>query len=420
MSDYKDVKDFFDKNIKIKIDKKLINELRMFRLRWSTKSDEYIEFLGSNLTGVHSIRFSTLDDNMLMNDIFLINDIDKLQKDFYNVKGIEKRFKVGANVIYHLLVYVTRRILKDNSLNKDLKETGMKEAILIMEYKMFASLYAHYFKYNVEENIAVTVYEKLSYKFILKRLNSWGELFNYRTDDVLDKQSPTYSKILRYTTEDAVRAVTAIQTKIRAGLLTIYGVLIEVKNNKEYITGDGLTYIGGDNNEKQIKDVGGSSSDYTNNIRQIKYSAPDFVDNDIVTIVNNIYDTLDKDILHDLLISMCNETLHKKIKIKLKRYKKEKDHYDAVLVDILSISFEYLQRLNINISDRSNIPESLVLLKNYWSSSKVNNKKMDDIKRYLRDMTIVLSGRKTKWVVTTLVLSFTLYVYLRSLKKNNN
>lgn len=415
---YKDVKDFFDKNLKVNINDKLVHDLKMFRIQWSTKSDEYMEFLGSNLTGVHTIRFSTLDDNKLMEDILLIDNIDKLQKDFYNVPGVLAKYKVGANVIYHALVYITRRILKSN-IDKELKHTGMREAILILEYKMFSSLYSHYFKYNVEENIAVTVYEKLSYKFILKRLNSWGELFNYRADDVLDKNSVTYAKLLRYTTEDAIRTVTAIQTKIRAGLLTIYGVLIEVKNSKQYITGDGLTYVGGDNNEKQIKDVGSTTASYSNNIRQIKYSPPDFVDRDIVNIVHDMYDTVDIDIFNKLLISMCDEKLHKKIKIKLKRYKNNVDHYDSVLEDILSISFEYLQRLNINISDRSNIPESLTLLKNYWSSSKVKNEKMDDIKRYLRDMALVLTGRRTKWLITTLVLSFTLYVYLRSMKKNN-
>jgi len=415
---YKDVKEFFEKNLQVKIDKKLINELKMFRLQWVTKSDEYIEFMGSNLTGVHSIRFSTLDDNKLMNDIFLIEDITKLQKDFYNVKGIEKKFKVGGNVIYHLLTYVTRYLIKDKTLDKDIRELGMRESVYILQYKMFSSLYWRYFQYNVDEHIAVTVYERLSYKFILKRLNSWGEVFSYRVDQNLDKKWTYYPKYLRYTTEDAIRIVTGVQSKTRANLQMIYKVLIEVVQNKEFITGDGLTYTGGENNEKQIKDVGGSSNNYINNISKIKYSQPDFIDRDLITITTNIFNNkIDNDILFKFLKNMSNESLHRKIKIRLKRYKNDKDGYDKVLQDILSISFEYLQKININISDRSNIPEALMALKNFWSGSKAETQKMKDIKQYLKNMIVITTGRKTVWLVITLALCFILYVFIRSMKK---
>lgn len=95
MGKYKDVDDFFKKNLKVKIDKNLIHELKMFRLKWSTKGDDYIDFLGSNLTGVYKVRFSSLDDNFLMNDVLLIDDISKLQDDFYSVPGILKKYKIG-------------------------------------------------------------------------------------------------------------------------------------------------------------------------------------------------------------------------------------------------------------------------------------------------------------------------------------
>jgi hypothetical protein len=86
---YEDVKSFFNYWLKdIRFDKSLLNRLTTFRLQWSTKSDDYIDFLGSNLIGVHEIRFSSIDDKNLL-EIFEIDDLDTIQKDFYKVKGIK-------------------------------------------------------------------------------------------------------------------------------------------------------------------------------------------------------------------------------------------------------------------------------------------------------------------------------------------
>ena len=68
MKKYRDVLEFFNRHLPdLKPNKKLKDRLKEFRLQWSTKDDEYIEFLGSNLIGVHEIRFSALDDDRLMN-----------------------------------------------------------------------------------------------------------------------------------------------------------------------------------------------------------------------------------------------------------------------------------------------------------------------------------------------------------------
>jgi len=87
-----------------------------------------------------------------------------------------------------------------------------------------------------------------------------------------------------------------------------------------------------------------------------------------------------------------------------------------MLEDILTINIEYLQRYDINIEDRSNIPKALVMIKNYWSSSKVKNEKMTAIKKYLLNYASICTGKRTKWILVTLVIAFVLYVFLRSLK----
>ena len=403
---YNNVLEFFNSYFyKLKFDKHLIKQLRNFRLRWSTKDDEYIEFLGSNLIGVHAIRFSKLDDEALMS-IYHISDIVKFQKDFYNVEGIDKNHKIGSNVIYHTLVYTAYRFLINKELSEKDKEAGIKEACLIMEYRMFSSLYSHYFKYSVDENTALAVYEKLSHKFLIKKLGSWQDVFEYRAKDCTDKKATNRIKLLNYNTKNAELIVNDIQTKLRSLLNSIYEVLVEVVKNKSAIQTESSTYVGGEKDEKQVsfKD---NQSKYTNILQQISYNPNDFIIMDLVKVVDSLFTNTNQDLLLKMLRCMTNEE------------KNPPKQYFKIIEKVVSVSLDYLQKMNINIEDRSNIPRALVLIKNYWSGSKVKNRNIDIVKRYLQKKAKICSGKKTKWIISSLTIAFIVYLFLRMLKTSD-
>jgi len=405
MNRYKDVKSFFSYWLRdIKFDEKLFKELQNFRLSWATKTDEYVEFLGSNLLGVHNIVFSSLDDDALLS-IFKISDLKELQEDFYKVEGINKKFKIASNVIYHMLIYTAHRFITNSKLKKNVQYGGAREACLIMQYRMFSSFYYHYFKYLVDPNIAQTVYEKLSHKYLIKQLGSWQEVFDYRVKKCLEKSSPFYKRLVRLTTEDAVRIIIDIQTKLRSNVISIYKILVEVVNNKEAMNTVDATFTGGENNEKQVRDVD-SLNKYVNIMKQITYSPNDFIDHDLVTVVVSLFPNIKEDLITKFLVCMTEE-----------RINKPKNYY-PLLEKMIYINLEYLQRWNVNISDRSTIPKALVMVRNYWSSSKVKNKDMDEIKNYLRRMAKVCTGKRTSWLVNSLSIAFVTYVFLRMLKND--
>jgi len=403
---YSNVKEFFDSYFyKIKFDKHFIKKLKLFRLRWSTKDDEYIEFLGSNLVGVHSIRFSKLDDEELMS-YYGIRDIVKFQKDFYNVEGIDKNHKIGSNVIYHTLIYTAYRFLINKELKEDEKINGIREACLILQYRMFSSLYSHYFKYSVDENTALAVYERLSHKFLIKKLGSWQEVFEYRTKDCTDKNATNRNKLINYNTKNAELIITDIQTKLRSMLLTIYNVLVEVVKEKSSIQTESSTYVGGERDEKQV-----SSKDtlakYVSVIQHVAYNPNDFIDLDLVKVIDSLFNNVNQNIILKFLACMTDEK------------KNDPKHYFKILELIVSISLDYLQKMNINIEDRSNITRALILIKNYWSGSKVKSKDIDTVKRYLQKKAKICTGKRTKWIISSLTIAFICYIFLRMLKTND-
>jgi len=404
---YKDIKEFFAKNLPhLKASESLMRKLREFRLDWSTKSDDYIDFLGSKLLGVHMIRFSDLDNDKLMVDTLHIRNWKDLQEEIYLVKDMEKNFKIGSDIIYQTLAYIAHLFITDKKLNNRIKENGVREACLIMQYRMFSSLYSWYFKYSTTETIATTVYNRLSHKYLIKQLPNWQKVFEYRVENCLDKKSPNYKKLIKFTTVDAIRIVSDIQTKLREQVKQIYKILIDILEKKEVMEVENSTYTGGENNEEQIRDNTTGKFNYITNMKNIIFNRNEIIDENLIKFIDRIVPNIDETLLKNFIICVSE----------LKDEKEKKEIY-TIVEDVILISLEYLQRLNLNIEKREYIPKAITNIKNYWSSSKVTVSRMKDIKDYIKELAYQCTGKKTSWLLVSLTIGYITYIFARSLKK---
>ena len=402
---YKTIQEFFNKHAKhLEPSTKLTKQLKTFRLNWSTKSDEYMDFLGSNLLGVYNIKFSNLDDDMLMVDTLRMKNYAKLQKEIFKVKGIEVNFKIASNIIYQTLTYLIHGYTINKSMKEEDRVAGIKECCLIMQYRMFTSIHSHYFKYNVPEHIATTVYNKLSHKFLIKQLDDWQATFIYRTDNCLDTSSPTYSKFKQYTTKDTVDVISNIQTKIREQIKFIFGVLIDVIESDDTVMLDKGSFAGGDNGETMLKDSGEDLYKYISKMKNIAANSNDFIDKEVIDIVLSLYNNVKFDEVYKMLKYLSDFD------------KQNIQDVEYAVEHILLNSFTYLQRSDINIEQRENIPKALISVRFYWSSSKVTNEDVIKTKELIRKQVKKIVNKKSSWYVSTLTLVYITYVFLRALK----
>jgi len=416
-----EVEKFFDENLKhVLFTSSLVRRLKNFRLEWVIKNEDHIEFLGSNLLGVHKIIFSSQDDDKLLEDIYGITDPDKLQKELYTLKGMSKKYKVGSNLIYQLLVYTMYRFLNNDTLNSNQKEEGITTCGLIMQYRMITSIYFRYFKYPVSKAVAIETYERYSYKFGIKQKKNWQNVFIDRCKSITDKHGINRKKLERYTEEDALRIVTDIQTKLRRSIVTMYKVMLEVleeENTLKQLSDVIIDATG----EKSIADNDNVIINIKHNINNIIYRENDFINNEIVNIVLAINKNVDYDNFIKYLRYVSNKDNHKDINKKILKkldynLKEVKDPFIAIINDIININTSYLQRTGININDRSKIPNAIISIKNYWSSGIINDNRVNIIKQYLIDIGLIATGKKTKWLLSSISISFIIYLHLRSLK----
>lgn len=398
----RDIKDVMSAHIKVTDDLKSLSlEINRFNLVWIQKSDVYIEFLGSNLFGVHQIRFSENDENMLFLDV-LKTDRNLLRTDIYTLKDINKKRKVTSDETLLTLVYLMH-VYATSNLDDNAKDEAIKNLYYTFAYKVISSLYSHYFSYSVDVSIAKAVYEQLTSRFLLKKLGSWQEVFNYRSKDVR-VGGLHYKRLLNFNTIWATKIVSDMQGRIRELLKYMYPVLIKVKDQNLKVVSTSIIEEGDE--EDGIRDSTSRPDVYVNYLRSIFNKPNDFLNDDLVYLIKTVNPNVDEEKFVDTLKYITNNVIPK-----------IGDESD-VIENIVQISINYLKTKNIHNNFNNHAYDILKYMKGYWSSSSVKDPVVKRTKELVYDYALKATGKKTNWLLASISISVLMYLFLRSIYKN--
>jgi len=400
-----DIKDLFAYHlVSVKPGTELTHRLKMFRLTWSQKDSQYIEFLGSNLMGAHQIRFSTNDEDLIFIDILNV-DKNILKTDIFNLEGIDRTWKVTSNNVYLTIVYLIHAYAVSH-LSPQEKEEGIRECYYVFAYKAISSLLSYYFSFQVDIGLAKAVYERLSNRFLLKRLGNWQSVFEYRALDVLPN-GLHYPKILTLSTDDAVKIVADLQGRIRELVKNIYSVLMEVKDNNEKINSTSMINTN-DEEGDSIKDNTTRPDIYIGYIRNIFNKPNDFVNDDLVYLICSIFPKLDSVKFVDTLKYLSQNITP------------ARGSEEDFIENSINLSLQYLRSKNIVNNYNEQAYEIIKHLKGFWSSSSVKDPLVKKTKNVLFAHTKKATGKKTTWLLASISISTILYIFVRSLYRNKN
>lgn len=392
---YGSLKELFEAYHHRPFDDKLFSDIKSFRLGWAQKEDQYIEFLGGNTLGTQTIRFSIKDDEGLIVDTLNI-DMSSLNYDLSNTKGITKGRAAETNCIYQTLVYLMHGFSLSKLVNNKIREEAIKECYYIFAYKKFSSLMFNYFKFPADEAIAKVVYEKLSNKFLIKKLNNWQEVFEYRAKDVLNG-GIHYGRIKEYSTEDAIRVILDLQTKLNDMFKNIYAITIQVYNSNERIGSDTLITTIEDNEE--LKSLTNNPDRYIKYVNSIIRSKADFVKYELVQLIAAQFNKLPAKTLYDFLLTVTEFNV-KNIDL---------------LVDVSIVGMiGYLSSKGIVKDYNKHIVEVLNISKQKYSNTKYDDKDTKQIKKIL-DKEFIKLNPKASYISSQIVSSVLMYTFIRCL-----
>ena len=396
------IQDVMKAHINVTIDKEYYNKLNRYRLGWCNKSNDYTQFLGSNLTGVHVIRFSDYDEDKLFVDLLNV-DKTTLETELHNLKEVKKERNISSDVYYLTTIYMIY-LTSISRIPQELKNDIIEEHYYLLAYKMMSSLYTHYFKFPVEPSIAKAVYEKLSNHFIIKTEGSWQKVFEYRAKNDILPGGLWYKRLVKFDTNMAIKIANDLQGRLREILKFIYKVLIQVKDANSKISSSSLIESDDESGES-IKDNPNRSDTHIAYLTSIFNKTTDFVNDDLIYLINQFYKNVNV------------EHLTKTLRYMSENIELNKEKFNVVETILLN-TFEYINKKDITHEYNKHIGVILLYIKGVWSTSSVKDKDIIECKKYLNEVVKRATGIKTQWYITGIVISIAMYVFARSVYRN--
>ena len=334
------------------VDETFFKSIKEFNYTWAYKNDEHMKFLGGCTIGEQVVTFSNRDDIVFYS--MLNTSYDEIKQAIYNVSEIDKSRQVSSNPHYIFLMYLIYKTYKTNKLNDKQKKDLVSELYYTFAYRVISGRMHHYFKYPVEPDIARTVTEKLSNKFILKKLGNWNKLLEYRTKDILP--NGLHYKTLQ--TLDVVKlqkAVADLYTRLKDIFKNIYPTIIEVKNSNTIIESTSLIETDRKGDEVFVENVIYTDS-YVTYLKSVINNPNDLIKDTLVRLVAKCVGIIEPTDLK-LILSGFNQLDH--------------DMVNKLIEGLIPTVMDFLYRKGVTSNYDKNILKIINLLKGYSTSHTV-------------------------------------------------
>jgi hypothetical protein len=403
---YKDLKELFTHHFRhTPIDAKLHQEIKQFRLQWANKNEVHIEFLGGNLLGPYPIRFSQYDFDAIMIDVLGLDSM-VLQQDLYTVPGINKEFKVSSDALYQTMIYLIRTFLLEAKFKEKDRIDAAKECYYIFAYRAISSLVYRYFRYPLDKQIALAVTEKMSNRYLIKKLGSWQKVFEYRAEDIVSPRGIHAQRLRRYTVRDAVEIANDLQGRIRDTVKYIFSLTLEVIESGAYVKSQSLTITDVDGNEV-VRDMTDNMDKYVSYLWTTVQVPGALIKHELVQLVYATVSSMHSGDLETALryiTSVDDEEV--------------RDRIHHLIEDVISYSIQYLNSKEMTQMDLAHADKILLLLRGFWMSSKVTEARIKEVKSLGDWLAYKAIRRKSRARVNALRVGIFLYLVLRAMYRN--
>jgi hypothetical protein len=396
--------DIFTEHFKdIKIDKKLAKSIYKFHISYVNNTRSHLEFFGSNLLGVHIVRFKDSDVSNFF-DILDINYI-KLTNDLKTVNTISTEWKITGDTLNLTIMYLIHRFLTSKDMDEKDRIRGAYDTAIVFFHRSLAAYTCDYFKYAADPNIAQAAYANLSKKHLIKKLGSWNKVIDYRANDLSGSSSIHYRTFMEFTNDTSVAyAITDSKDRIKDLIKNYY---VEFKKACDAGRGIVTTSSTYDNfeGEEQLKEKVNTTENKVNYILSIVSDKNSFIKSDLIEIISNFNSNTSYKSIYNVLVWLSHNSIN--------------THYNKLIEDFLRSTIIYsfnIIETNLKHLNSKDYPGILNGLRNYYLSSRSTDKDL----LHIRDLgTQILELAINKDLNSSLIMatrtSIILYITLRTM-----
>lgn len=383
---------------------KLADGLKRYIYNFINKNPDHVKALGGNLLGVYPMRFTTSDRLEWEEDLLGI-DPKAVRSDVLSLPHMDDVGRRATDTFNISCIWMCHRFYTSNLPIRQ-KEEAMKNCMVILQYKLFSSILAHYFPYPVDPNVAAAVYGELSRKFDIKKYGTWKAVVDARSENII-AVGEIHEKTIREFNDDIaiVRMIQDIQHRLRDKVKNIWEVLARViQQNKKYGTTAGMIELDG---QLVVRDLERQIPTYSRYIDDVSREQVRFLKPDLIAVIIDIMPAMPE----------------KPFEVLLLQYHERSKKSDKDAAELTKITIEHL--FNVVLADRtvatkiSDISELLVRVRGLYTSSRTSNELLIQMRKLgekivKKDLKIVNSAN-----VSALRTGLLLYLILRTATKNH-
>ena len=388
------------------IDRDWLTKLARFRIGFTLRNEEHIEFFGGNLYGVNVVRFSPMDRAFLFEELLQVEEtvVDRALDD---VPTVIKKFIVTGDSFNNAGIWLIHRVLTDTTLDEKQRYLGATDIALLLNYRFFTSLLYRRFLFKADKGVALAVYASLSRKFAIKQFGSWNRVFEERVKETLAKTSIHYNTFIKMDDDLKVRyAISDMQGRLRSMASLLMREHMIKSDEKERIGTSSATMQ--HDGEAILKDRTKTLGGYTSYLQSIVADRNAFIKPELVNVIQQIMPTMPPKLFSTMLVELS--ALSSKI---------DRKRVDTLLNDTMVHAFSYLFQNRQLVRNTSDLPTILGRLKGTYSSARNTDQQLLDLRERFETLITETTKIKHSGNKSAVRTGLLLYLVARAMTKNH-
>jgi len=297
----------------LRINPELFSQIHRYSMAFVNRNDDHIRFFGGNLLGVYPVRFKSSDKNEWLDDILNIDESDT-REAVLRLPSIKENWIRATDVMNLSCLYLVHaiKVIYQSKLAPAERERAMVDVLMVLHYKFFGSILAHYFKYPADEATALATYAALSKKFAIKQYGNWYAVLENRCKDIVAENSIHFETIERFDDDEAIiYMITDTQGRLKSIVKKIWAVFEIVRQqNAKILTAGGTIELDG---KTIVRDVSRMYTPYRRYLNEIVAERKRFVKPELVEVIGSAMHTMPEKLLTDTLNYMVDHYQDKRV-----------------------------------------------------------------------------------------------------------
>lgn len=361
----KTLKEVFDHHFQsVKFSADLAREIYRYHIFMTTMNPEHIQFFGSNLLGVYTVRYVPRDISRFFERVLGVDNA-LLERDVRKLTTIYQENSISSDILNLTLFYLIHRWYTEPGLDEKLRKQASHDCALIFCYRCTIALTNNYFKYPADPRVAQAAYANLSQKHLIKKLGNWKKLCDYRASRIVEVDSKDRAPRQRYRNlylfNDDLSITSIIQDsqgRFKSLFSIYYNEFDKVHTEGASIATTAATIMDVDG-DTVLRERTKGPEVYVKTIRHVINDPNGFIDVDLITVIADINRNTSFRMIRDTLTWLSHAYHDPRFNAAV----------DKFLVDVVVQGLYYIEH-NIPISRRKDLSYILITLKNLFLSTR--------------------------------------------------